>query len=139
MKRSVVELLIILLGAPEVDQATLMGAVTHVRGGDTIEIADIPIRLDGIAAPELNEPQGPAARDFMQHLVAGKTVRCELSGERSFDRVIGVCFLDGKDIGALVINAGLARDCPGFSGGKYEAMNTAASERLPLPGYCVQR
>lgn len=139
MKRTVVEIIIFLLGTPAVAQATLTGAVTHVRNGDTIEIADIPIRLNGIAAPELEDPQGPAARDFMKNLVAGKIVSCELDGERSYDRVIGVCYLDGQDIGALIINAGLARDCPKFSNGRYDEFNTAASERLPLPVYCMER
>jgi len=75
----------------------------------------------------------------MLELVAGKAVRCDLNGERNRDRLIGVCFLDGHDIGASIIAAGLARDCPRFSGGRYDAFNTAASRQLPFPGYCERR
>ena len=31
----------------------LTGTVTHVRDGDTIEVGKIPIRLNGVSAPEL--------------------------------------------------------------------------------------
>ncbi|MCZ6509328.1 MAG: thermonuclease family protein [Alphaproteobacteria bacterium] len=120
-------------------QTFATGTVTHVRDGDTIEVVDVAIRLDGVSAPELNERHGQAAKEFMVRFVAGMTVRCELNGERSYDRVIGVCYLDGKDIGASIIAAGLARDCPRFSSGRYEQFNTAASKRLPLPGYCIRR
>ena len=80
-----------------------------------------------------------AVRQFMVGLVAGNPLRCELNGERSHDRFIGACYLEGQDIGASIISAGLARDCARFSGGRYDAFNTAASERLPLPGHCLRR
>lgn len=131
--------LLFLLTVPATAQDTLTGTVTHVRDGDTIELAGVAIRLNGVAAPELDEPVGQEAKRYMHELVAGETVRCDLNGERSYDRVIGVCFLDGQDIGASIINAGLARDCPRFSGGRYDAIDTAASKRLPLPGYCKRR
>ncbi len=127
------------LAAPYASQSNLTGKVTHVRDGDTIEVGGVAIRLNGVAAPELSEPGGQRAKTFMIRLVAGKAVRCDLDGSRSFDRVVGVCYLDGQDIGASIIAAGLARDCPSFSGGRYAEFDTAASKRLPLPGYCVRR
>ena len=36
----------------------LTGMVTHVRDGDTIEVGKIPIRLNGVSAPELHELLG---------------------------------------------------------------------------------
>jgi endonuclease YncB( thermonuclease family) len=139
MKRLLAFLFIVLLVTPAAAQDPLTGTVTYVRDGDTILVAGIPIRLNGIAAPEYYEPQGREARAFMQRLVTGKTLRCELNGERSYDRMIGICFLEGEDIGALIIGAGLARDCPRFSKGRYNTFNTAASKRLPLPDYCIRR
>lgn len=109
---------------------------THVRDGDTIEVGGVPVRLNGVAAPELNEPVGQESKQFMASLVADKTVRCDLNSERTYDRVVGVCYLNEQDIGASIIAAGLARDCPRFSDGRYDAFNTVASKRLPLPGYC---
>jgi endonuclease YncB( thermonuclease family) len=32
----------------------------------------------------------------MRALVAGKTVRCELDGEHTYDRCVAVCYLEGK-------------------------------------------
>lgn len=139
MKPLLIALILFLLAVPATAQDTLMGKVTHVRDGDTIELAGVAVRLNGVAAPELDEPVGQEAKRYMHELVAGETVRCDLNGERSYDRVIGVCFIDGEDIGEMIINAGLARDCPRFSGGRYDAFNTEASRKLPLPGYCEHR
>ena len=45
-------------------------------------------------------------------MVDGKRVRCELNDQKTYDRFVGVCYLDGRDIGAAVIKARLAIDCP---------------------------
>ena len=119
--------------------ADLEGTVTHVRDGDTIEIGDTAIRLSGLHAPEMDEAGGPAARAFMVDLVEGKRVQCQLEGRRSYDREIGTCALDGDDIAGLLIAAGLGRDCPRFSGGRYADLETNASRELRLPRYCVPR
>ena len=73
----------------------------------------------------------------MQRLVAGKRLSCDLTGERSYDRKVGVCYLDdGIDIGASIITKGLARDCARYSIGRYARFETDQSRSLPLPGYC---
>lgn len=129
--------LLVLFSWPASGDATLEGLVTHVRDGDTIEVSRIPIRFNGVAAPELDEALGQASKAFMIDLVAEKRVRCELNGEKTHDRFVGVCYLDDQDIGAAVIRAGLALDCPRFSGGKYQDLETAeARQKIKLPGYC---
>jgi endonuclease YncB( thermonuclease family) len=85
------------------------GQVTFVRDGDTIEVRGLPIRLNGLAAPEWDEPGGDAAMDAMIELVEGRTLRCELNGERTHDRCVGVCYLDGADISAEMVRRGVAR------------------------------
>ena len=112
------------------------GVVSRVLDGDTLFVGSTNIRLQGIAAPELDEPFGPEARDFLIAIALGKRARCDLAGERSFDRQVAVCRIDGQDLGRLVVEAGLARDCPHFSGGRYEPFEVERSKRLPLPGYC---
>ena len=115
----------------------LSGMVMHVRDGDTIEVGKIPIRLYGVSAPELKEPLGPQSKRFMRDLVLGKAVRCELTGKKTYDRLVGVCYLEGKDIGAAVIEAGLALDCSRYSGGRYASVEVeTARDRINLPGYC---
>ena len=120
-------------------KGTLAGPVTHVRDGNTIQIDDRPIRINGIAAPELREPFGYDSRDYLRRLVLGKAVTCNLIGQRSYDRAIGTCYLDGDDIAVTIISAGFARDCARHSGGRYEDFDTSASLRLPLPDYCTPR
>ena len=126
------------------ENLTLEGTVSHVRDGDTIELGPIAIRLQGIAAPEGNEPGGDIATDVMRDLVLGKDVRCDLTGDRSHDRVIGVCFLkDGRDVGEVMVFQGTARDCYRFSRGRYDdaerharTMGHDLSRIYTLPGYC---
>ena len=117
----------------------LTGTVTHVRDGDTIEVGKVPIRLNGVSAPELKEPLGPQSKQFMRNLVNGKHVRCELTGAKTYDRFVGTCYLDGEDIGIAVIAAGRALDCPRYSGGRYAEFELASSrEAIKLPNYCRQ-
>ena len=72
--------------------------------------------------------------------------RCELDSERTHGRCVGVCYLNGEDIGEAMVRQGLARDCPRFSGGRYvEAEVQAAAHgatigrAYALPGYCRPR
>jgi endonuclease YncB( thermonuclease family) len=71
---------------------------------------NIEIRIFGIDAPEpgqtckdaegLNYPCGRIARDAMAELLKGKTVRCEWP--------VAICYSDGLDVGAEMVDRGLA-------------------------------
>ena len=124
----------ILFAFPALAEPTILtGAITKVRDGDTIEVGKIPIRLNGVSAPEMNEPLGPQSKTFMTDLVMGKPVRCELDGSKTHDRFVGICYLDEQDIGATVIGAGLALDCPRFSGGRYAEYEVEGAARMTPP------
>jgi endonuclease YncB( thermonuclease family) len=132
--------------ATQCPRGTLTGAVTYVRDGDTIVVGSMPIRLNGLAAPEGNEPGGPAATRAMLELVQGRTLHCELDGERTHDRCVGVCYLEGEDISEVMVHRGVARDCPRFSQGRYaKAERQAVADGATigriyaLPGYCRPR
>ena len=91
-----------------------------VIDGDTIAIERIKIRLAGIDAPELDEPWGRKSKWAMVNICKGKTIHVDLTGETSYDRLVGTCYLpDGSDIGAELIKAGLALDGSYYSKGKY--------------------
>ena len=125
---------------------TLRGRA-EVLDGDTISVEGVHVRLQGVAAPEIAheglsikaEAGGEDAAAFLRRLVEGQTVVCDLTGERTDGRQVGVCRLDGRDVAAEVIAAGLARDCPRFSGGRYAGIEPPAAKRLPLPAYCEPR
>lgn len=118
---------------------TMSRTVTHVRDGDTIVFGKQPIRLDGIAAPERNEPGGKEATAYMRQLMLGKLLNCIDNGQWTHDRLVVVCHLNGEDIGRLIVAGGLARDCPQFSGSRYTGAETAASRALPFPRYCKRK
>ena len=93
----------------------------RVIDGDTIVLTNTNtrVRLNGVDAPEVVHPGyehdddfGPEARAEMRSIIGDAIVRCELNGERSHERLVGVCFLpDRTDIGAEIIRRGLALDC----------------------------
>lgn len=134
----------LILASPAAAGERLAGR-THVLDGDTIVVAGIHVRLKGVAAPEVEhagapgEPGGEAAKAFMAELVEGQVVVCDLTQERSWGRRVGWCYRDGRDVALALIQAGLARDCPRFSGGRYAADDRPAAQALPFPGYCVPR
>lgn len=113
----------------------------YVRDGDTIVVSGTPVRLNGIDAPETSNRYGREAKTFMQRLLRGKNVTCDLNGERTYDRWVGVCFIehDGSlvDIGAVLIANGHALDCRRYSGGRYRSLEPAgARSRLRQANYC---
>ena len=127
--------------------ATLTGlAVAH--DGDDVRFGRVQVRLQGIAAPEdyrgNREPGGPESTQHLAGLVDGHEVTCLLDGTTAGRlRPVGICYLDGEDIGELQVRAGHARDCPAFSGGRYAAAEAEAraagrdlSRIYALPGYC---
>ena len=130
-------LLLALLAAPAFADRTIEGRVTVVRDVDTIVVAGTPVRLNGLDGPETSTPIGREARAFMDRLVRGETVTCRLNGERTYDRWVGVCFLDGRDVGAIAVANGFALDCARYSGGRYRDLETpAARSRIGRARYC---
>lgn len=92
----------------------------YVIDGDTIVVSKIKVRLAGIDAPELDQPWGQKSKWEMVRLCKGQAIRVELTGETSYDRLVGTCYLpDGTDIGAEIIRSGLALDGGRYSKGKY--------------------
>lgn len=85
----------------------IVGRVTHVRDGDTIEVSGVPIRFGSLDCAESGSNAGERATARMRTLVAGQTLTCYLNGRTSYDRKIGSCrFQDGRDLGAIMIREG---------------------------------
>ena len=136
-KTSLIATLFTLMAFPILAGQELTGKVTHVRDADTIEVRGVPIRFDGVDAPELSERGGREGKTWMQRRYGGQLVRCILTGAKTYDRWVGTCFgSNGENISAAVIGAGLARDCPRYSGGKYRKFETAQSRSRPMKSYC---
>ena len=81
----------------------LSGKVTHVRDGDTIEVTGIPIRLSALDCPERGTQKGDTAARIAQQFL-GSQATCELTGAKTYDRLVGYCEVNGKDFGAYMMN-----------------------------------
>lgn len=128
------------LTATAADARQITGAA-YVRDADTVVVAGIPVRLNGIDAPETSNRYGRDAKAFMDRLLRGQTVICDLNGDRTYDRWVGICYMDvdGQlvDIGGIVILNGHALDCRRYSGGRYRSLEPAgARSRLRQANYC---
>lgn len=85
----------------------IVGPVTHVRDGDTIEVRGQAIRFGSLDCAELGTAEGQSAKSAMQRLVRGQSLACHLNGRRSYDRWIGSCTLpDGRDLAGVMIAQG---------------------------------
>ncbi|MBJ6372741.1 thermonuclease family protein [Sedimentitalea arenosa] len=72
--------------SPSAPGRSLSGRVSHVRDGDTIEVAGTPIRIAALDCAEKGTAQGNAATRRMRQLVSGERLDCSLTGRRSYDR-----------------------------------------------------
>lgn len=139
----IVEFRVASIDTAELHVARIVG-IALVEDGDGILFGKVEIRLQGIAAPELRDPYGNESKSALTELVAGKLASCELDGTvASSNRPVGVCFVDGTDVGGEMVRLGFARDCPAFSFGRYDAHERIAraagrdlSGHYELPTYC---
>lgn len=118
------------LKLPPIPASRTLAGRAYVIDGDTICIQNTKIRLAGIDAPELDMPWGQKAKWAMVFICRGQKITAKLNGERSFDRLVGTCYLpDGRDIGAEIVKQGLALDLPSFSNGKYRQYEPDGARR----------
>lgn len=112
-------------GAP--NRADIAGRPSRITDGDTIRFGETRVRLHGVDAPEMRTEEGREARRRLIALIGDGQVRCRDTGQRSYDRVVAVCFdARGRDLAAAMVQAGWAVDAPRFSGGRYAAYQRRA-------------
>ena len=93
--------------------------VVRVYDGDTVKAVghdiEIKVRLVGIDCPETKkrkhksgQPFGQKAKKFLAGMVLNKTVDIKGYGLGRYNRIIGVVFVDGKNVNLEMVKAGLA-------------------------------
>jgi endonuclease YncB( thermonuclease family) len=132
------------------------GAATAVDG-DSLRVAGVSIRLEGVDAPELQQlceaaggqsyPCGDGARRELARVVNGTTVVCRIVGEDKYRRSLARCEADGEDIGASLVRKGYAvaygktyareemqakRERAGLWGGRFRMPEEWRREHRPL-------
>ena len=83
--------------------SVLKGTITHVRDGDTFEINEIPVRISALDCAENSTPKGKEITRFAKKFL-GKQAVCELTGAKTYDRVVGYCSIEGKDFARTMMN-----------------------------------
>ena len=99
---------------PEGD--TVVGRCVGVHDGDSmtllIDTPDGPrqskIRLDAIDAPELGQPFSSRSKQMLSGMVFDKECSVESLGSDKYGRTIGRVTVGGKDVNAVMIEAGMA-------------------------------
>ena len=93
--------------------------VTRVYDGDTIQAVghdvEIKVKLINIDAPEIShkrgqpsQPYAQKAKEHLTKLIQGKVVDVKGYGLDRYDRVLGVVYLNGKNINLEMVKEGLA-------------------------------
>lgn len=115
----------------------ILAGLAAVHDGDTMRVDGVSVRLQGVDAEELAEPNGPAARDALEEIAGDQPVTCRVVG-RSYNRVVAFCVTaSGVDVNAEIIRRGAALDCGRYSRGAYRRIEPAgARDRLIQKPYC---
>ena len=109
-------LLILLFLISGVAVADITGTA-DVIDGDTIDISDVRIRLNGIDTPEIEQTCrtngliwhcGVEATKAMRHLTKDKTVTCIGNTKDQYGRLIANCFVGDLNLNAVMVEVGLA-------------------------------
>jgi endonuclease YncB( thermonuclease family) len=100
------------------DKSGAIKGIARVIDGDTIDIGEIRIRLEGIDAPEAGQSCGrrwagwwacgTSATAALANLVEGRSITCDRRGLDKYGRTLGVCFADGRDVNATMVRQGHA-------------------------------
>ena len=83
--------------------SSLQGVITHVRDGDTFEVNGIPIRLAALDCPENSTAEGRYASSIAE-AYQGVGVKCELTGAKTYDRLVGYCEILDVDFGRMMMS-----------------------------------
>ncbi|MEJ8573456.1 thermonuclease family protein [Microbaculum marinum] len=107
-----------LVAVATIARADTLAGTAAVIDGDTIEVAGVSVRLYGIDAPEAGQKCaeagsgtwecGTAATEAMAVLVEDEEVTCEIRGKDDFDRLLGVCKVDGVNVNERMVSDGHA-------------------------------
>lgn len=95
-----------------------MAGQARASDGDSFRMGETRIRILGVDAPELAQqcdtaqgeqwPCGRVARDRMAALLASAPVDCQPDGTDQYGRVLASCSVQGRDLGATMVEEGLA-------------------------------
>lgn len=105
--------------------------------GDTLRFGRQYVRLWGVDAEELDEPNGPRARAILKDVVDGRHIKCTVVTIDDYGRSVGRCTVGSIDVNREVIARGGALDCRRYSGGAFRSAEPSTSRtKLSQKPYC---
>lgn len=119
----------------------------QVMDGDTLRVAGETVRLFGIDAPERDQrckderghdwPCGQVATTRLRQIIGGTPVTCQPRERDRFGRLVATCRAGGADIGARMVEAGMAVAYRRYSGAyvAHEARAKSARRGLHVGHY----
>ncbi len=93
-------------------ERTVDSRQVHVVDGDTFRYGTERVRLRGIDTPELDEPNGQAARLRLEELLHSGQVRIVPHGRDVYDRLVADVFVDGRNVTDMLTQEGYAKPRP---------------------------
>ena len=91
--------------------------IPRIVDGDTVQINEFKIRLEGIDAPEINQTCvasegkvacGKISRDILITKVTNNKISCTDEGKDFYGRVLGECFVNGESLSRYLVREGFA-------------------------------
>lgn len=91
----------------------LVGRISSVKDGDSVMLMDDDrhsheIRLEGIDAPEKDQPYGLKAKTALGKMILGRRVTVEVTGTDKYGRTLGTIYLDENSIDVAMVRGGHA-------------------------------
>ena len=83
--------------------------LVRVVDGDTLRVGSERIRLRGIDTPEMSELQGPAAKQRLEQLLRGGSIRIEPHGRDVYDRLLADVFVNEQNVAEILRNEGFSK------------------------------
>ena len=103
---------------PGANDPAIVTGQGRVVDGDTLDVGQTRVRLEGIDAPEMaqtcqtatgeNWDCGKAAAAFLRAMVQQRDLACDRTGSDLYHRTLATCFEDGTDINEAMVRAGMA-------------------------------
>jgi len=108
MRQTILLFLILAFASLPVAADMRQGVVTRVIDGDTVEVAGESVRLQGIDAPESDQPHGGTATTALKARILDRRVTLKVQGEDRYGRLIAVIHLDDRNINRWLVASGHA-------------------------------
>jgi endonuclease YncB( thermonuclease family) len=77
--------------------------------GDTIRVGGERIRLRGIDTPEMDEPEGLAAKQRLEELLRSGPMEITPHGRDVYDRLLADVFVNGQNVAELLKSEGFIK------------------------------